>query len=34
MDSGEQVKVSLDDAITRIRNGLVAKNQGKVICDK
>ena len=34
MDSGEQVKVSLADAITRIRDGLAAKNQGKVICDK
>ena len=34
MDSGEQVKVSLDEAIARIRDGLAAKNQGKVICDK
>ena len=34
METGEQVKVSLDEAITRIRDGLAAKNQGKVICDK
>ena len=34
MDSGEQVKVSLADAIARIREGLAAKNQGKVINDK
>ena len=34
METGEQVKVSLDEAIARIRDGLAAKNQGKVICDK
>ena len=34
METGEQVKVSLDEAISRIRDGLAAKNQGKVICDK
>ena len=34
MESGEQVKVSLKEAISRIRDGLAAKNQGKVICDK
>ena len=34
METGEQVKVSLDEAITRIRGGLAAKNEGKVICDK
>ena len=34
METGEQVKGSLDEAITRIRDGLAAKNQGKVICDK
>ena len=34
METGEQVKVSLDEAITRIRDGLAAKNEGKVICDK
>ena len=34
MDSGEQVKVSLEEAVARIRDGLAAKNQGKVICDK
>ena len=34
MDSGEQVKVFTDEAIARIRDGLAAKNQGKVICDK
>ena len=34
MDSGEQVKVSLADAIIRIRDGIAAKKQGKVICDK
>ena len=34
METGEQVKVSLDEAISRIRDGLAAKNQGKVICNK
>lgn len=34
METGEQVKVSLEEAISRIRDGLAAKNQGKVICDK
>ena len=34
METGEQVKVSLDEAISRIRDGLAAKNQGRVICDK
>ena len=34
MDLGEQIKVTLPEAITRIRAGLAAKNQGKVICDR
>ena len=31
---GEQVKVSLDEAVNLIRAGLAKKNEGKVICDK
>ena len=34
MESGEQVKVSLDEAVNLIRAGLAKKNEGKVICDK
>ena len=34
METGEQVKLPLAEAIERIRAGLAAKNQGKVICDK
>ena len=34
MESGEQVKVSLDEAAKLIRAGLAKKNEGKVICDK
>ncbi len=34
MESGEQVKVSLDEAVSLIREGLAKKNEGKVICDK
>ena len=34
MESGEQVKVSLDEAAKLIREGLAKKNEGKVICDK
>ena len=34
MESGEQVKVSLDEAVKLIHDGLAKKNAGKVICDK
>lgn len=34
MESGEQVKVSLDEAAKLIHDGLAKKNAGKVICDK
>ena len=34
METGEQVKVSLKEAVVRIQAGLAAKNQGKVICDR
>ena len=34
METGEQVKVSLSEAVSRIRDGLATKNQGKVIMDK
>ena len=34
MESGEQVKVSLDEAVNLIRAGLAKKNEGRVICDK
>ena len=34
METGEQVKVSLEEAVSRIRDGLATKNQGKVIMDK
>ena len=34
MESGEQVKISLDEAAKLIHDGLAKKNAGKVICDK
>ena len=34
MESGEQVKVSLDEAAKLIHDGLAKKDAGKVICDK
>ena len=34
MESGEQVKVSLDEAAKLIHDGLAKKNEGRVICDK